>query len=364
MHKTYDLQIDGLSAAVEQATPDKTHRRLIQALSRLPGLDGLVLATTRDQGGYLVQRKVVTPQGAVIHDDHRAWLQEQVDADGGDFAATRRRLKPLGYRLTECRVSDVYLVLDRGGAQENFCQIRVQLEDERVHCSLFSNYSYFKDHDFKSLRDLVEDADAGAECPSEEQIHVRPLSYRLTAAIDFAVFMRELDELDSIQRAATRQRRFTLLANGGAAETVGYERLDPGWEQWPHKTRRMFGDWEVSSAGRSGARMCRSWAAQVSDYTDAQGQRWLGYIPLWTHARKLAKIDATKGSAYELFGKLEKLDRLVGVPFAWYFYMLHGNLVLDDAGHRIIDAAEQGLIVLPEHDYQVLRRWRERQYGF
>lgn len=31
---------------------------------------------------------------------------------------------------------------------------------------------------------------------------------------------------------------------------------------------------------------------------------------------------------------------------------------------RVLEAAEAGLIVLPEHDCQVLRRWGDDQYGF
>jgi hypothetical protein len=52
------------------------------------------------------------------------------------------------------------------------------------------------------------------------------------------------------------------------------------------------------------------------------------------------------------------------VPFAWFFYLLHGNRVHDGSGHRIINAAEAGEIDLPECDYQTLRRWRAREYGF
>ena len=67
---------------------------------------------------------------------------------------------------------------------------------------------------------------------------------------------------------------------------------------------------------------------------------------------------------YELFGKLESIDSRLGVSFAWYFYMLHGNRVHAWAGRRILEAAEDGKIVLPEHDYRVLRNWYERPYGF
>lgn len=31
---------------------------------------------------------------------------------------------------------------------------------------------------------------------------------------------------------------------------------------------------------------------------------------------------------------------------------------------RVLEAAESGLIVPPEHEYQVLRRWGDDPYGF
>jgi len=31
---------------------------------------------------------------------------------------------------------------------------------------------------------------------------------------------------------------------------------------------------------------------------------------------------------------------------------------------RVLEAAEAGLIVLPEHDYRVLRRWGDASYAF
>lgn len=87
-------------------------------------------------------------------------------------------------------------------------------------------------------------------------------------------------------------------------------------------------------------------------------------IPLWTTTLKLAEVESDKGSAYELFGKLEKLDRRVKVPFAWYFFLLHGDRVDDAAARRVIAAAEAGQIVLPEHDYRVLEAWEAHPYGF
>ena len=44
--------------------------------------------------------------------------------------------------------------------------------------------------------------------------------------------------------------------------------------------------------------------------------------------------------------------------------MLHGNRVHAWAGHRVIAAAEEVTIVLPEHDYRVLKSWQAEPYGF
>ncbi len=52
------------------------------------------------------------------------------------------------------------------------------------------------------------------------------------------------------------------------------------------------------------------------------------------------------------------------MTFAWCFYGLHGNLVKSGQMERVLEAAEAGLIVMPEHDYQVLRRWHDAPYCF
>lgn len=87
-------------------------------------------------------------------------------------------------------------------------------------------------------------------------------------------------------------------------------------------------------------------------------------IPQWTTAKKLAKVESNKGNDYTFVGNVEKLDQRVKVPFAWYFFMLHGNRVSDGVGKRMLQILENGTTVMPECDYQVLRQWRDRPYGF
>jgi hypothetical protein len=142
-----------------------------------------------------------------------------------------------------------------------------------------------------------------------------------------------------------------------------HDELFPKWDRFPARHRRLFDDWRRSSAGQS-AQLCDHWFLDLSDHTSQQGERSMTLVPQWTFRQQLAEVKARKGGAYELYGALQKLDRRVGVPFGWYFFMLHGNRVTSDVGERVIEAAEAGQIVLPERDYRVLKDWQAQAYGF
>ncbi|WP_186144513.1 hypothetical protein [Burkholderia gladioli] len=58
------------------------------------------------------------------------------------------------------------------------------------------------------------------------------------------------------------------------------------------------------------------------------------------------------------------LDKLVGTPFVWFSYGVHGNLVRSGQIARVLDAIENCEIVSPAQDYRVLRRWTDDPYGF
>lgn len=361
---SYKIDTPSLEYAIAAAQPHKTHKHLLSALEKATGQVGWKIATTRDEGGWWSKRKVLDKNGSIVAEDHQAWLRIQLAADAGDMATTRKRLQSGGYQLSKCHISEIYFVRDRGGAQWNFSQVRCVQEHEVVDRPLFSDWGRKKSYAGEDFGDFVRDAEDAYEYPEAQRTPIRADSYQLSQAIDCTSFMDLLDQIDEREREQARQKRFKLINPDGSAEAVPYSRLDPNFDKFHHKARRFFMDWEQSSAGQSGARLSDHWITKVNDYTDSAGKRWVSYVPMWTHTKKMAKIDASKGSDYDLYAKLEKLDARVGVPFAWYFYMLHGNLVTDTAGERILALAEQAVIDLPENDYQVLRRWRNRQYGF
>lgn len=364
-HSTHLLSIPGLAEAVAAAPVTDKHQHLLRTVRQFEPLNAAKLATTSDQGGWLVKRKVLSVDGDLIHDNHKEWLRLELEADAGHAGTTRARLRDKGFLLSVCAVKRVYLVQDRGGAsQADFLQVEIRIEDEWIDRKMFSLDSWRETP--RDLRDLVDAAEEGDPVSDEARRRLRPSSYAMERVVDVARFVEEAEDLEAQQREKLRGRRYELSDSytGEVERIATIDELSPGWDRYPVKARRLFNDWAASSAGRSGARICDHWVMQTTDWTDDNGQRWMSLIPAWTFDKKMAEIPSNKGGAYELFGKLEKLSHRTKAPFAWYFYMLHGNKVDDGAGKRILAAAEEGLIVLPEHDYRVLKAWRTNPYGF
>lgn len=276
------------------------------------------------------------------------------------------RVRALDLRLTQCDVTKLFLVHDRQGRQQDFVQVDVDQVDEFVDRRLFPSYVPTWRRGLDDVRGLVDFAEEGEPLP--ERARYAATRYKLRRVVDFAAFLEEAVGVEGMKRAIGRQRVLMVTdvdqAGVHAPRPVTIGELDPDGARYAWRGQRLLDDWTESSAGRSGARLCRHWVFQFADHTDGNGERAMEFVPVWTYGPKIAAIKRLPGSAYALYAKLESIDRRTGVPMGWYFWMLHGNRVEDSAGRRILHALEAGDLVLPEHDYQVLRRWAARPYGF
>lgn len=250
-----------------------------------------------------------------MSDDHEHWLSEQLAADGGDATRTYERLKGQGYLLSKCSITTLYLASDRSSADESdFLQVRIDVDDEWTDRPLFSDWP----HSLRDLRDLIDSP--GYELPVDKRARVRPPAYRLVEIVDVKRFVQAAIERVQLELQALRGKRYTVRTDGEPeGRVLSFEEAFPGWDAPPVKWGRIFADWALSSAGRSGARLCEHWAMQMTDYTSPAGQRSMTLIPIWGTTLKLAEVDGGKGNVHELFGKLERLDGRIKVPFAWYF---------------------------------------------
>lgn len=360
----YLHDVPGLAEAIASVPADgrdPRHKTLLKVLRAVPGLEAVEFATSRGNC-YLAQRRVFTAAGELVHEDLAAWLSQEFVNDGARASVTHQRLLAADLRLSTTEITSLYLVVDRGGDESNFLQIEVELSSERLENRLMQDYGSPP----RDARELLSEAQ-GQELPPKEQTPLGTPRYRLRRVVDMARFMELIDADEELQRARVRALRFTVSdpQSEQAPRVVGYKEIDPGLDKYPAKGRRLFKDWAASSAGQSGQRLCRHWVMQISDSKDkTTNRRWVSLVPMWTFDKKLAEVESRKGSVHALYDKLCTIDRRTGAPFAWFFYLLHGNRVHDGAGHRVLEAAEAGQIDLPENDYQVLRRWRDRVYGF
>lgn len=117
------------------------------------------LATSRGKIS-LARRKVVLTDGTVVHDDHEAWLAEQMQIDAGHPDKTYRRLSQDGtdYYFTLCELEKQYIVCDRGNpVPADFVQLEIDVETERIDGRVF--HSDLWDH-MENHRDLVSFAES------------------------------------------------------------------------------------------------------------------------------------------------------------------------------------------------------------
>lgn len=363
---TYLIELPDLAIQVENAAVTPKHTALLSVLRGREPLRDTTFATLRD-GFWLARRMVLTSAGTVVAQDHRAWLTEELSKDGGRPAVTAQRLRALDYRLSVCTLDKLYFIADRGGDQDNFIQIKVEQLRERVERRMFDTGGGWRT--LRDIDDLVEEAEQGVPLADADQVRLGCDRYELRRVIDVRAFMAEGEALKLADHTLRRKRTLMVAdvhpGSGPvhAPRPMTIDELDPQAKHWIWPARRLFNDWTASSAGRAGHRLCKHWVLQIQDYTSPKGERNVGVVPLWTHTRKMAKVGRVP-NVHTLLGKLQSIDFRCGPTFGWFFYMLHGNLIDDSVGRRILQAAEDGLIVLPEHDYQVLRRWKSMPYGF
>lgn len=361
MRKEYELHTDVLATIVAATPVTSKHAALLTTFATRTDYRGARYAVTRDEFSERPAR-VIDADGREIAADYHAWIDAQLDAHGGSVEDVVLAHRDSGYQLVNVQPLLHYFVFDRGGDQDNFVQLEIWEEQEFVEREVFPRSTPWRLPDLHELRSGWHDMPV-------ERFERRTLGsprYRLEAVIDMKHFaaLAETTYNERRQRDGDRELVERNL-DTGESRVVSVRELTPGYDNQQWRGRRFFDDWAASSAGQAGERVCQRWVFSTQDNTDPRIGREMDFIPRWTHTRKIAALKNTaKLDVYSLYGKLTQFDERIGHRFAWYFYGLHGNLILSGQMERVLEAAEAGLIVLPEHDYRVLRRWGDDQYGF
>lgn len=391
--ESYLLDIPGLAERVAATCHSTSHAALLTDLrAASSSLGSIKLAATRvDIDLAKRQRQVLTASGALIHDDYREFLRGEL-VRLGDARGVVRALRRLNYRLGLCEVAELYLVSDSGiGTGANFIQVIVDVE-----CEFIDQHFFNHDVDVSACWGLECLCDAAQRCYLVDDDERRPAgapAYRLGQVINVNAFIRvdtpltptDLDAATAkvLQEAdlewgprsdAARVRKLIVSRRyAGRRFYDEWEASKPGLSDAirRHFTqgmraagRRFIDDWDASSAGRSGARLSDHWVLEIHDYTFALAEKHLDHLvsSYWVvPTRPGDRPPATDG---ELLSKIAEIDRIIGVPFAWFFCVVERSGKKSWAPGRVLSLADDGTIEMPDHDRQVLRRWQAHRYGF
>lgn len=350
---------DALRTACESAAWSPKHAALLKRLQAVPGFEQLRASAIRDHFSDNPAR--IVEGDRTVATSYRDWAREQLAAHGDDPQRVWAAHLGKGWTLTWTTHVLRYYWLQTGAHPWNGIQITVAAEEEFAGGPVFHPERWNAPG---SVEELLN--------PRESRQHDAPAlsagRYSLADAIDVESFYRLGQRLhaESLERGSNRP--VLVQASEGEAYESTLGKVAPEAFRYTWRVQRWFQDWEFSSAGRSGAVAGQHWAFQVSDWASGlRGPgRLLDFVPMWSHTARIAKIENTSRLGDQaLYGKLLALDkRTGGVPFGWFFYLLHGNLVQDETGLRILRAARRGDLEFPEHDYRVLLAWGENRYGF
>ena len=87
--------------------------------------------------------------------------------------------------------------------------------------------------------------------------------------VDVETSVSEMAEGEEKAPAAFAKKTFAMRSEIVGPQTiVSAAEAFPGAMDVPHRSRRLFNDWQFSSAGRSGGRLWGHWALNLSSDTD------------------------------------------------------------------------------------------------
>lgn len=343
--------------AVSSSSPNG-FKPLRHALSEALSLPDLEFVTQRDHYSPTPGR-LLDEAGGTISANWRDWIAGELASTDGDAVSVWEKYREKAWITTEWRPAMHYFSGKTGSRAWDFQQVRIRAHQEFTSRRLFSQESWYRPNSPEELLD-GNCAGAAVEIPAA----LGPIQYQLEEVVDFGRFVDLGTQLYADLTTNSANRLVTIRKADGSEQVGRLADLVPEVRISAWSGLRWFNDWAFSSAGRVSGEVWKRWAFKTGR-SDLGGRPLLSMIPIWSHLGNIGKVSERMLNDHELYGRLLKLcDRTGKVPFHYFFYGLHGNLVRASSLMRILNMAERGEIMLPEHDYQVLKSWSASPYSF
>ncbi len=130
-----------------------------------------------------------------------------------------------------------------------------------------------------------------------------------------------------------------------------------------HPVQRFMDDWNRSSAQQK-SMLSDDWIVRPFRHTGRFGEQIINVELINTLQKHVPQMDDISGKkGIPLHNLLTRFDRLVGYPFAWFFYMAKGKLVSPHCGVAVFKDISGDFSYLPERDVAVLKDWINTPYS-
>lgn len=351
-----------LQAVLAGLNPASADADIVPALTTaLPGFD-FGLAQLDDEY-WRDRRTVIRPDGTRVG-ELRPWMMAELAKDGGDVKAAWTRLKDTDLQITEWRGSSAFVFAPTGPAAADYIQIALGREIEwRAGPVVNPDYRPWGEEEL-----LDPGWPRDKPLPDSDRL-VGPVYRLLDRAGGAFVHVRSfLDRCGRIEREKREAKRPEMERRviretgprGTTRETPFLDRVTDYFAFVPRELR-FFQDWEASSARSQ--RVFAHWALDARDYTH-KGEREVSFFPRPLNTPRERLLMTPETSVHQLMDRIEEIDGEVGLPFGWFFLMIHGHWVEPDVGLSIAEGLKAQRVRLPDPDAAVLLRWAEQTYGF
>lgn len=219
----------------------------------------------------------------------------------------------------------LYFVIQTGKKAEDFIQIDIDKSHETADRLLVNENQPPED-----LEDFIDPLEPA--CIEPFSIGTARYAYRRKT--DVAVFMQEI-------------KKHARAASGN---------------QEDHPVQRFMDDWNNSSAGLNTA-LSKDWIIRPFRHTGRFGEQIMNVEIINAPSKNIPHLEACAGKkGTALYNVLSRFDRQAGYPFAWFFYMVKGNLVSPENGAAVFKDISKDFAYLPDRDAAVLKKWANTPY--
>ena len=261
---------------------------------------------------------VIKPDGSRIANDLNEWAERTFIECGHNFNTLLDYCEEESFLGTRHKGVTLYLVARTGNRAEDFVQIEVDRTQE-----VADRYLIDADQPPDDLEELIDPLTPLKVDP----FAVGASRYTYRRKTEVALFMNEL----------------------------GRHRVDR------HPAQRFMDDWNASSASDDRL-FCRYWSLRLNQHKGKHGEQIMNVDVVRNQKRDVPRLespDAKKGKA--LATLINRFDTQAGYPFAWFFYMVKGQ-VSPHVGESVHRDLMKDYDYLAERDATVLKRWVARPY--